>query len=100
MKLGQPDWSPSSHSFAVGGTLRTEGVSAHIIFNAYWEPLDFELPTPGERAGSPWRRWIDTSLDAPDDIVEWQVPSPISGNTYRTGSRSVVLLVANVVAAS
>jgi len=100
VKLNQPDWSDHSHSVALTGEIPREGVFFHLIINAYWEPLDFELPTPGERAGSPWRRWIDTSLDAPDDIVEWQVPSPISGNTYRTGSRSVVLLVANVVAAS
>ena len=100
VKLNQPDWSDHSHSVALTGEIPREGVFFHLIINAYWEPLDFELPTPGERAGSPWRRWIDTSLDAPDDIVEWQVPSPISGNTYRTGPRSVVLLVANVVAAS
>ena len=44
VKLNQPDWSPFSHSFAIGGGLKSEGVLAHIILNAYWEPLDFDLP--------------------------------------------------------
>ena len=37
VKLNQPDWSPFSHSIAIGGELKNEGVSVHIIFNAYWE---------------------------------------------------------------
>ena len=44
VKLNQPDWSPFSHSIAIGGELKNEAVLAHIILNAYWEPLDFELP--------------------------------------------------------
>jgi glycogen operon protein len=96
VKLNQPDWSDESHSLALTGKIPREGVFFHVIINAYWEPLDFELPTLGESAG-PWRRWIDTSLDAPDDIVGWEAAVPISGNTYRTGPHSVVLLVTNVV---
>jgi isoamylase len=100
VKLNQPDWSDHSHSVALTGEIPREGVFFHLIINAYWEPLDFELPAPGEGNWSCWRRWIDTSLDAPNDIVDWQVAPPISGDTYRTGSRSVVLLLANVVVAS
>ena len=44
VKLNQPDWSSFSHSVVIGGELKSERVLAHIIFNAYWEPLDFELP--------------------------------------------------------
>ena len=42
-------------------------------------------------AGS-WRRWIDTSLESPQDIVPWQTAPSVSGLTYRAGSRSVVVL--------
>jgi pullulanase/glycogen debranching enzyme len=42
VKLKQPDWSPFSHAVAIGGDLESEGILVHIIFNAYWEPLDFE----------------------------------------------------------
>ena len=38
----------------------------HGIFNAYWEPLAFELPPPSN--GQSWRRCIDTALPSPDDI--------------------------------
>ena len=39
----------------------------YLILNAYWEPLDFELP--GVPGGGAWRRWIDTSLKSPQDIA-------------------------------
>jgi glycogen operon protein len=88
VKLNQPDWSPWSHSFAIGGRLKGEGVLVHIIFNAYWEPLDFELPNEN------WRRWIDTSLEAPHDICEWNADAPVPGQVYPAGPRSVVVLIA------
>jgi isoamylase len=62
-----------------------------VILNAYWESLEFELPqlSSGEQ---PWRRWIDTFLDSPDDIVEWEEAPSVPGDRYRAGPRSVVLL--------
>lgn len=69
------------------------------MVNAYWESLDYELPTPDGGAENPWRRWIDTFLDAPNDIVEWQAVPSISDGSYRTEPRSVVVLFANVVPA-
>jgi hypothetical protein len=33
-----------SHTIALTGELKEEAISVHIILNAYWEPLDFELP--------------------------------------------------------
>jgi isoamylase len=91
IKLDQPDWSDHSHSVALGGALRSEGLHFHLILNAYWEPLEFELPRP--ECGTPWRCWIDTSLDSPHDIVPWDEARPISGNAYRVDSRSVALLL-------
>jgi glycogen operon protein len=63
----------------------------HLILNAYWEPLDFELPAAG---GNPWRRWIDTSRPSPQDIVDWQRAPAFPDGTYRAGPRSVVVLYA------
>ena len=45
-----------------------------------------------EEKGGPWRRWTDTSLDPPQDIVQWQNASLVPGPAYRTGPRSVVVL--------
>jgi glycogen operon protein len=89
VKIGQPDWSSSSHSIALTAHLPNEKVTAHLIFNAYWEPLEFELPD-GNRG--PWKRWIDTTLDPPNDIVHWLDAPIVSGSTYVAGPRSVVAL--------
>jgi glycogen operon protein len=91
VKLYQPDWNGWSHSVAFSLELKNPKQILHLILNAYWEPLDFELPLIGEEGGS-WRRWIDTSLDSPHDIVEWQTAPQITGRTYRAGPHSVVIL--------
>jgi glycogen operon protein len=65
-----------------------------VILNAYWQPLDFELPLLV--GGTTWRRWIDTSLTSPDDIVEWQAAPPVSGVSYRVPARTVVVLHARL----
>jgi hypothetical protein len=48
-----------------------DNLSFHLIFNAYWGPLEFELPIQMRAVGHPWRRWIDTSLESPHDIQDW-----------------------------
>src|SRR5262249_3309473 len=92
VKLHQPDWGDNSHSGAFGVELRREGLLFHHIMNAYWEPLDFELPRLTDGQPGPWRRWIDTGLDSPHDIVPWQTAPAVPGDTYRAEARSVVLL--------
>jgi isoamylase len=93
VKLGQPDWSDHSYSLAIGGYLRSEGIQFHLILNAYWEPLIFELPilTSGK-----WQRWIDTALESPYDIAELNESPLVEGNSYRALDRSVVMLFANI----
>ena len=39
----------------------------------------FELPPPGDGSYGPWRRWIDTSLDSPRDIVPWHEAAAVEG---------------------
>jgi isoamylase len=94
VKLGQPDWSDWSHSLAFSAEDPYEQLWVHAILNAYWEALDFELPSPGngDRA---WRRWIDTSLQSPFDIVEWASAPPMPAGSYRAEPRSVVVLYAD-----
>ena len=100
VKLGQPDWGQQSHSVAVSAELKRERRLFYMILNAYWEPLDFELPPVGNGSANPWRRWIDTALDSPLDIVPWQTAPSISGFTYRSEPRSVVLLFADLMETS
>jgi isoamylase len=94
VKLNQPDWSDDSHSIAFSAHLARENAFVHFIFNAYWEPLDFELPPLDDGNNLLWRRWLDTSLDSPEDNVDWQNAPTVSGHTYRAGPRSVVFLFA------
>jgi isoamylase len=96
VRLHQPDWGEHSHSLAFGAELRKEGLLLHMILNAYWEPLEFELPAVGIEPENPWRRWIDTALGAPEDIVPWQKALAVPGDTYRAGARSVVVLFADI----
>jgi isoamylase len=90
VRVGQPDWEPHSHSLAFGADFHHAGLKLHAIMNAYWEPLEFELPPPDGQRG--WRRWVDTSLETPDDIVPWQESPQHSTPVYRVGARSVVVL--------
>ena len=91
VKLEQPDWSSCSHSVAFGAEFPGARLQLHLILNAWCEPLDFELPLVNG-GSEPWRRWIDTALDPPNEIVEWQTAPVVSGQTYRAGPRSVVVL--------
>jgi glycogen operon protein len=86
----EPDWRDSSRSFAFTAELPHDGLFFHAIFNASWHPHDFILPA----ASGPWRRWIDTALDSPDDIVAWQEAGPIDDHSYPVTARSVVCLYA------
>jgi len=93
VRVGQPDWGDHSHSFAFDARLQQEELRVYLILNAYWESLEFELPPMGDGGKGSWRRWIDTSLDAPEDICPWQAASPLPGRTYRAAARSVVVLL-------
>jgi glycogen operon protein len=94
-KLNQPDWSKQSHSLAFSAAVHKEKLHFHLILNAYWEPLEFDLPPERDAGRNPWRRWIDTSLDSPQDIVDWPATPVVSDQTYRAGTRSVVVLIAS-----
>jgi glycogen operon protein len=93
VRLNAPDLSRESHSLAVTVHHRRRIAMVHAMFNAYWEPLVFELPPmiPGH---SPWRRWIDTYRNPPDDIHEPAFGPPVQGPTYTVQPRSLVTLFA------
>jgi glycogen operon protein len=93
VRLNEPDWGPDSHGIALGAHLREDALQIHVILNAYWEALDYELP---KLETGPWRRWIDTTLDSPSDIVPWRDAVPTPAHSYRAGPRSAVVLLATV----
>jgi isoamylase len=94
VRLNQPDWAVHSHSLALSVAGR-RGLF-HLIFNAYSEPLEFELPPPPGDPPAGWGRVIDTYLQSPDDFCTGtEGPCPrVPGSTYLVQPRSVVLLIA------
>ena len=96
VKRNQPDWSPHSHSLGIEACVGGQDLRFYLILNAWREPLSFELPKLTNQSLF-WRRWIDTALESPNDIVEWRQSEPVPGDEYRTGSRSVVILIAGSI---
>jgi isoamylase len=94
VRLGSPDWADNSHSVAL--TFRAGRVLLpfwlHVMFNAYWEALDFELPPAPAAAIAGWRRWIDTSRESPEDITDIATAPPAPGSHYRVAPRCVAAL--------
>jgi isoamylase len=100
VQLGKPDWADDSHSiaFTVRAGPRDLPFALHVMFNAYWEALDFELPPVPGPAAAGWRRWIDTSLESPEDIVDADAAPPVAATQYRVLPRSTVALFARTAA--
>jgi len=94
VRLGQPDWSDASRSIACTLWSLSGRSIFHLVANAYWEPLRFELPVPPAGPQSGWRRLIDTACPAPDDIAEPGNAVPLSDGHYLVQPRSVVFLIA------
>ena len=95
VKVNQPDWSWASHSLALSAELNNENLLLYVVLNAYREPLHFELPEL-KNASPRWRRWIDTALETPNDICEWNYAVPIDAASYHAEPRSVVVLIAGL----
>ena len=89
--LDRPDWGDGSLSVALEGVLAADGLRFYLIFNAYWEPLEFTLPPP--LAGQ-WRLVADTGASTPDDIHEPGHEPPFTASSILVGARSTVILTA------
>ena len=102
VRLGCPDWSDDSHSIACTIRSRSGRIPfwLHLMSNAYWEALDFELPAVSDTAISGWQRWIDTALRSPDDIADAPTAPLVSGTRYRLAPRSMVALILRLASSS
>ena len=91
VKLGQPDWSQDSRSLAFSLHHPQSGEHLHVMLNAYWETLPFELPVLGHHEG--WFRIVDTSLTLPDAVCELESATHVDAKTYLVSGRSSVVLM-------
>jgi len=96
--LFQPDWSHESHSLAMTVWSQDDRVMFHLMFNAYTEPLDFQLPYAAEGVKYTWRRVIDTSLQSPHDAVSINDAEIVRDGSYTVYHHSLVVLVARISA--
>lgn len=90
--VGKPDWTPSSHSLAwtLEGERHEDRV--HIMANAWWRPLSFELPPLP--VNLQWHKVIDTAQLSPADIVEDLADAPaVTSSALDLSWHSVVALV-------
>ena len=94
MPCHETGWGHESHTLAATIRRLLGGrAQAHVVINAYWEALEFEIPSSGD-ALTPWQRLIDTSIDSPDDVCAWADAPKVQHSTYIVQPRSVVLLIA------
>ena len=92
VRLNALDWGDQSHSLSATVPLLGYQALLHLIINAYWEPLEFEIPPLAGQER--WRRCVDTYRDAPDDVCRWADAQSAQGSTYLVQPRSVVILLA------
>ena len=90
-RLQQPDWSEDSHSLAFSLHHPYSEEHLYVILNAYWKPLEFELPSL--KLGNSWHRIIDTALPSPDDFSDIMTATKIYGDRYLAAPRSSVVLL-------
>ena len=92
VRLGKPDLGDQSHSLAF--TLYNPGCGSrlHVMLNAYWEALDFELPVLP--AGEAWRCIVNTALPSPQDFQPLEAASPVEQDHFTVQARSSVILMA------
>ncbi|MFM7576920.1 MAG: hypothetical protein ACKO5Q_08290, partial [Microcystaceae cyanobacterium] len=92
VEFGLPDWSYHSHSLALTLHEPQAQEQLHIILNAYWEPLLFELPPLAD--GKKWHRIVDTFLPTPQDFCELAIAPAVNLKTYLVQPRSAIVLMA------
>ncbi len=92
-RLGNPDWTGQSRALAFQMHSWHNQPEIFVMFNAHWEPQRFMLPNRDWQRR--WRRLVDTSLLAPQDIVEDLDAIPLDPyDHYLVNPRSTVILMA------
>ncbi|MGB7972141.1 MAG: hypothetical protein WCF31_09260, partial [Candidatus Deferrimicrobiaceae bacterium] len=97
VRLGDPDWREDSHSLALTAWTLSRRVVFHLLINAWRDPLSFELPPTRDTPGGFWRRWLDTSLPSPAEIVPLDEAPEVGNGTYKVPSHSVAVFFARGV---
>ena len=92
IEVGKPDWRSDSHSLALSLHNVSGTQVRYIAINAYWQPLKFELSSIAGVVHREWHRSIDTSLPAPDDVIDSAMGLRVTDSHYLVNARSIVML--------
>ncbi|NEP05904.1 MAG: glycogen debranching enzyme, partial [Okeania sp. SIO4D6] len=92
VRLGKPDWHLDSRTLAFSLKHPESGEYFHIILNAYWKPLMFELPRL--KKGESWYLIINTAFPSPKDFNDLDTATKVIGIRYRVEPRSAIVLMA------
>lgn len=90
----KPDWSYHSRSLAWQYSINTNDKSCEIYIaaNSFWEPLKFRLPELD--TNQKWHRFLDTSLESPEDITETGKEFCLKiQKSYKIAPRSMIVLI-------
>jgi len=90
VKLDKPDWAKNSHSLAFTLHHPQAHETIHVMLNAFWEPLSFEVP-PTEQ-GHTWKKVIDTFAKSPDDMVAISNAQVVENSTLQVHQYSIMVL--------
>jgi glycogen operon protein len=90
-KLNHPGWDdPEARAFSMTLAGFDGDDDIHVMFNMFWDSLEFELPVgPGRR----WYLAVDTAQPSPHDIPDAGSEPEVPGSTHLVEARSVVVLV-------
>ena len=89
-KLHQPDWGKDSHSIMMETKDIGSNLKLLLIFNAFWDTLEFELPEPPH---GKWLCFADTAQNEGEDIYEEGKEGQYYTQKYVAQARSTVILV-------
>ncbi|MGB2078795.1 MAG: glycogen debranching protein GlgX [Vibrio sp.] len=91
VELNQPDWSTESHSIALFMVHPLTGDQIYMIFNAYWNSLEFEIP---HCKCCQWHMLVNTAEGPLKDIYLYENAPEINQDKILVKDRSMVVLVA------
>lgn len=90
VKLYEPDWSEYSHSLAYTLAEPSQDERLHVMINAYWEPLEFEISRVESECT--WYKLIDTHDER--QAIDLACTRAMEGTTVCVEPRSIVMLQA------
>ena len=84
VNAAQPDFSPHSHAIAMSALSSETRLALYVLFNAYWEPLTFNLPSPKGSVATGAGSWIPPCprprTSAPS-VCRWRADPGVPGPT-------------------